>query len=387
MIRFLPDSWVDALMRPIDMISPEGNIYVEVPAPDVRLAAAILLGVAVLVTSGRARPDRRPALQLLGITVLAMIPWFATTGNGRYFTAFLLLLGPLCVGLIRLLPLSGSLKIGSAGLLLLVQAVLVAEASPWGTWSLVQWRNDSYFHVAAPPAEPRSYVTFTPISYSLIAPRFPEQSRWMNVGAPTPGPREREYARQWLAAAKSLYLVAPSYASQMVDGQQPSPGVVRVFNGLIAGRGLVMEEGARCDFLPSRGVADMQHANSKDPRFLATFGFWLCPLRQDASVIPVVGDHPEADRSTDAVFEQVEKLCPRFFPAGEARTERTDGGVSRHYSTSDTRLYVLDDGEVLYKFWRSLNAGTIGTRDQVLAGQAQLDCSKIRAPTWRSGGP
>jgi hypothetical protein len=50
-------------------------------------------------------------------------------------------------------------------------------------------------------------------------------------------------------------------------------------------------------------------------------------------------------------------------------------------------VYVMEDGEVLYKFWRSLNPVTIGSRAEVLAGQAHVDCTKIRAPTWRGGGP
>lgn len=385
MIRFMPDSWVDVVMRPLDMISPEGNIYVEIQAPDIRLAAAILLGVAVLVSAGRLRPDRRPALQLLGVTLLALVPWLSTTGNGRYFTPFLLLLGPLCVGLVRLLPLSASLRFSTVGLLLLVQGVLVWEASPWGTWALLPWRN-TYFQVTAPPAEPRSYVSLTPISYSLIAPQFPEKSRWMNLSAPVNGPREREYARKWLAEARSLYLVAPSYPSRMVDDEQPSPGVVRVFNRLIAKRGLSIDGSARCEFLRSPGLASMQHERSDDPQILATYGFWLCPLRYDPAA-ERTDSHTEEDRTTDAVFEGVEKLCPRFFPAGESRTEHVEGAATRHYSTSDTRVYVLDDGEVLYKFWRSLNPVTIGTREDVLAGRARLDCTKIRAPTWRSGGP
>lgn len=390
MIRFLPDNWLDVLMRPLDMVSPEGNIYVETQAPDLRLAAAVLLGLAVLLTSARARPDRGPALRLLGLTLLAMAPWLATTGNGRYFTPFLLLLGPLCVGLVRLLPLSRSLKFSSVGLLLLLQAFLIAEASPWGSWSLLYWRDGPYFQVAAPPAQPRSYVTITPISYSLIAPQFPAASRWMNLSAPVNSPREREYGRQWLAAAQSLTLVAPSYPSQMRENRQPSPAVLQVFNNMIGPRGLSLVPGARCEFLPSGGLAGMAQRQGapSTPEILKDYGFWLCPLRYDpaAAVNPAPPDASDQERELDGVFDAVEKLCPRFFPPGEARTQRVEGAFVRSY-VSDTRVYVTEEGEVLYKFWRSLNPVTIGRRQDVLAGRVTLDCSKIRAPNWRSGGP
>lgn len=388
MIRFMPDSWVDVLMRPLDMISPEGNIYVEVQAPDLRLAAALLLGAVVLLSSARRRADKAPALQLFALTLLAMIPWFVTSGNGRYFTPFLLLLGPLCIGLARLLPLSPSLKFSAMGLVLLLQGVLLFEAAPWGNWSLATWDRGSYFQVAAPPAQPRSYVTISPISYSLIAPQFPAESRWMNLSAPLAGERQQAYGRKWLSEAKSLYLVAPSLPSQMGADDQPSPAVLQVFEKMIQGRGLKLVDGTRCDFVPSRGLASMALGRDLDkrPADAARFGFWLCPMRYDPVAVPADVPGP-ADLEVEAVFDAVEKLCPRFFPAGEASTQPFEEGASRHYSSSDTRVYVLDDGEVLYKFWRSINAVTIGRRADILAGRVHLDCTKIRAGTWRSGGP
>lgn len=386
MIRFTPDSWLDVVMRPLDMISPEGNIYVEVSAPDLRLAAVVLLGLAVLACGRRAHGNRRPALTLLVLTLLAMAPWLATTGNGRYFTAFLLLLGPLCVGLARLLPLSRSMKFACVGALLMVQSFLIFEASPWGSWSLLYWRDAPYFQVAAPPAQPRSYVTITPISYSLIAPRFPEQSRWMNLAAPVPGAREREYARKWLAGAQSLHLVAPSLPSQTDAEGQPSAAVVRTFNHLMKDRGLSIPDDARCEFLHSPGLAGMavRHGNKEDAKLVSRLGFWVCPLRSAPAVTAAA---PARDPAVEHVFQAVEKLCPRFFRAGEAETMRLDDGATRHYPGSDTRVYVMDDGEVLYKFWRSLNPVTIGTREEVLAGRVRVDCARIRAPTWRSSGP
>jgi hypothetical protein len=391
MIRFLPDNWMDVVMRPLDMISPEGNIYVETQAPDLRLAAAVLLGVAVLLTSARSRPDRGPALRLLGVTLLAMVPWLVTTGNGRYFTAFLLLLGPLCVGLARLLPLSRLLKFSAIGMLLLLQGFLIAEASPWGSWALAYWGDGPYFQVATPPAQPRSYVTITPISYSLIAPQFPAQSRWMNLSGPFSGENERESARRWLAEARFLTVIVPSLPSQMREGKQPSAGVIKVFNNLMRPRipGLSVAADVHCEFLPSGGLARMalRQGAPNDPAILADYGFWLCPAHYDAAApASAPQDAPNPDRELDGVFEVVEKLCPRFFPPGEAITQRVEGAAMRSY-VSDTRVYVMDDGEVLYKFWRSINPVTIGRKAEVLAGRIALDCSKIRAPNWRSGGP
>lgn len=389
MIRFLPDSWLDVLMRPLDMMSPEANMYVEVAAPDVRLAAALLLALAVLACWKRirARADRHPALWLLLLTLAAMVPWLATTGNGRYFTPFLLLLGPLCVGLVRLLPLSTSMKFATVGLLLLVQATLLVQDPPWGKWSLMYWHGAPYFEIAAPPAEPRSYVSMTPISYSLIAPQFPEQSRWMNLAAPVTGAREREYARKWLADAQSLTLVAPSFPAETGDDGQPSPEAVRTLNRMVQPRGLSLATDVHCEFLRSGGLVRMavRAGQVEGSESLLRLGFWLCPLHYDSAA---AASPPPLDPAIEAVFEAVEQMCPRFFPSGEAQTARGESGANRHYVNSDTRVYVRDDGLVQYKFWRSLNPVTIGNRADVLAGRARVDCAKIRAGTWRTaGGP
>src|SRR6185369_9315597 len=36
MIRFLPDTWRDAILRPLALASPDGGVYIEIIAPDFR---------------------------------------------------------------------------------------------------------------------------------------------------------------------------------------------------------------------------------------------------------------------------------------------------------------------------------------------------------------
>ena len=43
MIRFQPDTWRDALWRPIAMAAPDAGIYMEVMAPDLRFALMLLI--------------------------------------------------------------------------------------------------------------------------------------------------------------------------------------------------------------------------------------------------------------------------------------------------------------------------------------------------------
>lgn len=387
MIRFKPDTWLDAVMRPFAMAAPDANVYVEIQAPDVRFAALVLLAIAALVAWRRLGANRKPVLALLALTAVSMWPWLETSGNGRYYIPMLLAAGPLCVGLICLLPLTRSFRGFLALLVLALQIFVVAQTPPWGAWAWLAWKDAPYFQVDAPPeagTKPVTYVTISSVSYSLIAPQFPASSRWINLSSGGATPRDAAWSQQFLAGADSLTLIAPAIRQQMMANRQPTEEMKKALDTLLAGQKLALKPGIQCEFLPSKGLAGITIRNGtiENNTQLAQFGFWLCPLRY-----PV--DQPRATKSAsflkaEAVFERVEQLCPRFFRPGEGGTQRISGGAMRHYGGSDTKVYVLDDGNVLYKFWRALNPVFIGTVDDVMSGKATVDCNKIRG---RSGLP
>lgn len=387
MIRFEPDTGVDALMRPFAMAAPDAGVYVEIQAPDVRFAVMVLLAVAALLAWRRLGSNRKPVLALLALTALSMWPWLETSGNGRYYIPMLLAVGPLCVGLICLLPVTRSFRLFLALLVLALQMFVVLQNPPWGAWEWLAWKDAPYFQVDAPPDEggrPVTYVTISSVSYSLIAPRFPASSRWINFSSRAATPKDAAWAQQFLAEADSLTLMVPSIRQQMTADRQPTEEVKKLFDTLLAGQRLALQPEKKCEFLPSKGLVGIAIRNGlrDDAIDMEQFGFWLCPLRY-----PV--DRPAAAKSpsflkAEAVFERVEALCPRFFPPGNGGTQVIPGGALRQYSESDTKLYVLDDGNVLYKFWRALNPVLIGTVDEVMSGKSAVNCNKIRG---RSGLP
>lgn len=384
MIRFEPDTWIDAVMRPFAMAAPNANVYVEIPAPDLRFAVLVFLAIAALLVWSRLGANRKPVLILLAFTALSMWPWLGTSGNGRYYIPLLLAVGPLCVGLIALFPLTRSFRFFLALLVLTLQVFVVAQNSPWGAWAWLAWKDAPYFHVEVPPdkgEKPVTYVTISSISYSVIAPQFPASARWINMSAASP--RDAAWAQQFIAQANSPILVAPSIHQHMTADRQPTDEVRKALEGLLSPQKLSLEPGTRCDFLPSKGLAGIAIRNGHgDDTRRAEFGFWLCPLRH--LVNSPGASKPEVPIRTQATFTRVEQLCPRFFQSENGVTQIIAGGVVRHYSESDTRVYVLDDGAVLYKFWRALNPVQIGSVDDVLSGRAKIDCANIRG---RSGLP
>lgn len=382
MIRFVPDDWFDAVMRPLDMAAPEANTYVEIAAPDLRLAAALLLCFVLLALwRKRGEGSAGPVLWLLALLLVSMAVWLDTSGNGRYFIAWLVLLGPLCAGAMRLLPATRAAKLsvlaGIAGL----QIFVLTQNSPFASWTWLNWSDPPYFQVDAPPQEPATYVTIASISYSIVAPQFPPQSRWIGLSAGL-AKRDAAFVDQLLTTSPRLTMIAPALPSQTQPDGSPTLAVLESLGRLLHTRGL--EITGACTMLESEGVKRIivRQRSASDRGSERKYGFWLCPLRYRPG--PVTAP-PEVDPAVATLFTAVEKICPRFFSDGNVPL-KINGGWLKNYD-SDTKVYVLDDGSAYYKFWRSLNPVKIGAGDELRAGKAQIDCARIRAPNWRRGGP
>ena len=401
-VRFEPDTLYEAVMRPLAMAAPNANVYVEIIAPDFRFVfvlALLALWAALRLLGRRREPaggdgahDRagaRPVFVLLAALAIAFVVWLATTANGRYFLAGLLIVGPVCVGVTRVLPLTRALRLALVVGMLALQAFAVQQSDPLHARGLVSWKEPPYFHVDIPPeerAQPATYVTMSAISYSLLAPMFHPQSRWLSLhnapppGSGTPDGRRTEAFLSHAQAGRVLLLV-PVVSGMLTPERLPNARVSDAINAQLAAYRLGFTQPQSCRFLPSRGLAGMG-LGEKTPEQRSNSGFWLCQLaRLPASVSPQVA------RSTryDAVFKVLEAQCPRFFPSGGDRGSLPlPNGEVRSYLQAEMKAYVYDNGEVYYKYYRALNPVLVGSASELLAGRSRLDCGKIRG---RSGLP
>jgi hypothetical protein len=259
----------------------------------------------------------------------------------------------------------------------------VATNPPWDSWAWLSWEDAPYFQIdapkALPSAPPTTYVTLSSISYSLIAPMFPAASRWINVTLHGAAGRDATWVQDFLDAAPGpIMLVAPAIEGEVgVDGK-PNTQVRHALDLLLGPQRLALD-GDACELVPSRGLAALNRKRKAERPESERSGFWICPLRYPVAAAPVQAKL--ASPRTEAAFARIEQLCPRFFPAGNSETLRINGGALRQYAESDMKIYVMDDGTVLYKFWRALNAVRIGTVDGVLGGRDVVDCKNIRGRT------
>ena len=387
MIRFEPDTLRDALMRPIAMAAPDNGVYAEIPAPDLRFVAILLLLVVVLLARGRRRPQVTPLNAMLVWLVAAFVVWLSTTGNGRYFMPALLLAGPICIALAARLPGTPIFRAAAATGILALQGWTIVDNNPWGWWGYAVWNDPPFFDTRVDErarTEPATYVTIANISYSLILHKFAPESRFVNVttlpDASDPGPESRRM-RQLLEASPRIKLLVPTHFKYM-DGLLPSAELQTEINDRLSGQRLKLTLPLDCRMLPSRGLAGTadKHLNSFKAETIAKFGFWICALDYPAPA-PAPGRRP--DREVEMLFEAVERQCPRFFSPGTQGGARIDNAWVRMYPHADIRLYVTDEGIVWYKYWRALNMERLGTADEIRAGR-KLDCQQIRG---RSGLP
>lgn len=395
MVRFQPDDWREALLRPIAMGSPDSSVYVEIMAPDFRFAFALALLVLLPAFSLRARreggnTERRPVLVVAAALAVAFVSWIATTANGRYFIAGLLIVGPLCVGLVRLLPTTRAFRLALVAGMVALQAFAVQQSAPWRVWGLTEWTEPPYFGIEVPPQlrlQPATFVTMSAISYSLVAPQFHPQSRWMSLHhAPAPGTRAPDSRRtEAFLASKApgpLLLLIPAVPGTLTETRLPNAEVSAVIDNQLGAHRLGLARPQSCRFLPSRGLAGtaLDAESLKDAGKVARFGFWMCELVRLGAAAP---EGRNSVSRYDAVFGMLETQCPRLF-TNHTGSLAIPGGEVRSYLQAEMKAYVLDSGDVYYKYYRAFNPVRIGSIEDVRSGQARVDCANIRG---RSGLP
>lgn len=378
MLRFVPDSWPGVLLRPLLLADPVAGLYTELHAPDWRfLLLVLLLPIAALARRNRPLLDGPQWRVLIGVT-LGFYVWTVVSGNGRYFFWGLLLVGPLVVVAASRLPATQTLRNTTILGAIALQGWCVWMTYEPNVWALRPWtRGPALTRSTHALAErPAVFVTVGAISHSILVPLMHPNSRWANVSGQqdlVPGMREFDQLQALLASPLPKYGVIRAAKLVMSDDQQPTEAAWAVIRRAFTRQNLA-PTARPCIFLPlDWGGPPFElttpQANER--------GFWFCEL---APVAPGAADGVDRQHHApelDDVFAQVEKRCPRFFPAGNALTRPADDGVSRHYSHSDTSLSVTHGGVVIFKNMRALNPTDLGRVDDIRAGRFRLDCGRL----------
>ena len=377
MLRFKPDGWLEGLLRPFVLADPNGYVYIELQAPDLRFAALAALTLLLLFARRLAAPDAEPAARTLVGVWLIFYVWVFAIGNGRYFVAGLLLAGPLIVALVARAPFTWPMRVtvlaGAVGL----QGMVAYQHFHHGAWALAKWSDQGPgLPLRDTPLrhEPAIFLTTTGISQSILVPQFHPSARWANVAGQvniTPDKPEWVRLQTLLASPLPKYVVLPILRGAATDDAQPTAEVDQMMRMVLAQHGL--NRGSQpCEVLPSHLRIPGSREAVGGTRPLA---YWFCAL-EDA---PMKGGVAQgADEPWREVFAAVESACPRYFPPGGGKLVMLgEGAALNQYAESDTRLYIDAAGNVMFRYLRAMNPTRIGSVDEVRRGEFALECEKL----------
>lgn len=398
MIRFAPDSLLEGLLRPLLMALPQPWIYSELTAPDFRFVFLIGMLLFWFIAGFVLKRPWSASLRhsmLSCVCLLAFLPWLLTGGNGRYFIAYLALVGPLCVALVEASSASQNMKVALVAFFLCLQGHAILANSPWNpfeSFEWARWTSRDYFHLDVAPVskdESVTYVSLANQTNSLIAPQFPESSHWINLTSFQGGnflkndDRVVARVRSKLASASLLRLVMQSQPrmARPEDGL-PDDKARRLLDSYVDPFGLRLQSGTSCLLLRSHVLAETIPVLASDApeqvgRLRSHAGFWVCPLNYVGRSDVAQARAPWMDRG-EQLISLVERACPRLFPPGQTSFNPLQYGIERIYTGSDATLaYVAGDDAVYARFFRALNPQRIGSGEELLKPGFQVNCDQF----------
>lgn len=376
---FVPSSLIELLALPLRMATYRQWVYAEVPLPDVRPAvlAAAALAAALVWTYRRqtAPPSPQRSLVML-FFALALLLWLATSANGRYGVALLLLAGPVCgVLLQRVLP--RRYVLAALGGILLWQGALHETFFKQSRYASGHW-SGRYFDWNLPPElvrEPATYLSFGFQTASSLAARVHPASRHLNlvgqvsIDIDQPGARR---VRQMIDAPDlPLYGVFDFYYTQQQDPAARS--IKRYFAEHLQRWGLDFAE-QPCSLVAFRDVPVEWHR--------VDIFFSIYPRGNPPRLI-VCALRPAAARDREAALERYRRFertlgpllvaCPRLLDPRSISIVRVHGQwLVSSLATLEYRLEVDDEGNFAMQMMRppyaiarlgKLGAGGVATYD------------------------
>lgn len=347
--RFAPRDLGEALIFPLRLASPEFMTYAEIAAPDIRFAALIvgLIALGVMVARRRDVPDVR----FIAFFLLSTAAWIATSGNGRYGMFVLLLIGP-CVA--RTAELAGGMRFARIALPVVLVAQLGAMTmNSHSRWFLAESWSREWFPFVVPERaqrEPALYLTMEAQTMSAVAPFLHPASSFVNLRG------QHSVAPGWkrveaLLARHGGKARALGRGLRLQPDGLPRPEVLEAYDSTMLRFGFRLDT-SDCFAIGWQSEEDaLSRAANKlaglEPkgRVLSLASCALVPGKRDPRDI-------EAEARMTAVFERIERQCPRLFRGHTAVTEPLGEEWSRTYAGLEARLQTHAGRVVLAPFFR-----------------------------------
>jgi hypothetical protein len=339
------------LAFPFRMTTLDSGVYSENFAPDLRFAALFLALASLAIFAARRRLPvvgvlQRADWRLLVFFFAALALWLATSTNARYGLVVLLIAGVCLARLVeRCLPARAARIV--LGSLLVVQLGITLIASP-PRWFLAESWSRHWFPYAVPGRavrEPALYLTVEILPMAVIAPFVHPASGFVNVRGQHTLPAD---------SPKLLALLGRHRGHVRVLGRDLQPQIDDV---RLRRLGYRVDPGD-CFAIPWR--PDDDDALSRAANWVAGEPKPAEPLSLTSCALLESPRDPvdlARERRASAVFDRVEKACPRLFRGQTAVTEPFGSGWSRLYTGLDARLELSGDQLSLNRYRADVQIG------------------------------
>jgi len=348
--RFVPTDFSAALSLPFRMIVLDRSLYAEIFAPDIRFAALLLGALALPAVAATRSASSVRALhgndwRVLAFFAFGVVLWMATSANGRYGMV-LLLLGGVCLARVteRLLP-AGATRVALA-VLLIVQLGTSVMASP-SRWFITEPWSRRWLPYEVPQQalrEPALYITVELLPMAVIAPFVHPASAFVNFRGQHSIPADSQKLATLLKRHRS-HVRTLGRGLELVEGR-PRGDQLMAYDATLLRIGYRVDT-SDCFTIAWRPDDDLlsRAANALGPARpshepLSAVSCALRGARRDPADF-------EKERRISALFDRIEKACPRLFRGHTAVTEALGNGWSRLYSGLDARLEAFADRAIL----------------------------------------
>jgi hypothetical protein len=351
-LRFVPETFAEALWRPFAMVDPVTMVHEEPRAPDPRYALLLLVVVAFFcrwLWRRRAAASSQPMPRADADSVRALtaiscglavdwVCWLRGSGNSRYFLPLSSVAAVVLVALLyRLFATQPRTRNYILAVILGVQGVQLWMGTDF-RWNATPW-DEHWINIQVPAkleSQPNLFLTMGTQTNSFVAPYLSPGSGLINIsGLYTLGPDGANGAR--IAALIERY--SPNIRMLIRgerlyrDDEQRSPTRARIDDAL-GPFGLRVDE-SDCATITVRGLPPeleiiMAASAPKVPQSRDTSYLVSCRVVLDKT------DHSAqmpARRNINLALDHLEDACPALFQPRRPRTEYIGDAGLRRYAT------------------------------------------------------
>ncbi|WP_206859991.1 glycosyltransferase family 87 protein [Lysobacter changpingensis] len=387
--RFMPDSPLQWISRLWEMASMRRYVYQETFAPDIRPALALMVtlgGVLIAVhrlvrrrtqaTSNHVSRWSGADADLAVFCIVAYVGWLATSGNGRYALALLMLMG---LWLARACYLVMPDKLARSLALIVIPLQLAHFVSGQDVRIAAEpWTNASYLPVEVPEK-----LADTPYLHLVVggsqtnaslAAFFHRNGALINpigqMSLPMHGANGDQLKRRferWKGRTRLLFPAFPAVSKQ--DRLRNAVAVMIRRLGFTVDWSDCVQVRYRAATAPDDSSYWWIHQKflpGKLDRQLTSCALIAAPI------LPTTID--PMNEKAERVFALLERECPLVYGPSPPVTERAPNAWERLYANTDTVVVVSPTKGVLASRERVLSIRYLGTIDEVLEGRGDLQC-------------